>query len=88
MKLTVEQISDYLEHSLYSDTVSIFGDRLLGYDKLYIHTFGHTWILDSIDEENDQAKFYCKELNASLVGKLHPYDRLSGDMFTILYLES
>lgn len=88
MKLTVEQIEDYFEHNLYYDTVSIFEDRHLGHSKLYIKIFGYTWILDSVDEGNDQAKFYCKELNAALVGKLHPYDRLREDMVTILYMES
>lgn len=88
MKFTVEQIEDYFEHNLYYDTVSIFCDRHQGQSKVYIRVFGYTWILNSVDEENDRAKFYCEELNALLVGKLHPYDRVREGMTTILYMES
>ena len=87
MKLTEEQISDYFEHNLYYDTVSILESRHRGRSKIYIQVFGYTWILDSVDEGNDQATFYSKELNLSIVGKLHPYDRVREDKVTLLYLK-
>ena len=83
--VTEEQILDYFEHNCYYRTVPILESRRRCRSKIYIQVFGYTWILDSVDEENDRATFYSKELNLSIVGKLHPYDRVREDKVTLLY---
>lgn len=78
MKFTVEQIKDYLNRSLYGERVPIF------YGKIYIRVYGYAWTLDSVDEKCNCAEFYCKELNAVLVGNLNPFRE---DVVTVLYVK-
>lgn len=84
MKLTTEQIKDYFNRNRYCDRVSIFYSKHHGHDKIYIRMFGYAWTLDSVDEKYNRAEFYCKELNAVLVGNLNPFRE---DMVTVLYVK-
>lgn len=80
MKFTVEQIKDHFNLTRCYDGTRIFR----GHDKRYIQMFGHTWILNSVDERYSRAEFYNKELNAALVGNLN---RFRKDMVTVLYVK-
>lgn len=69
MKLTVKQIKDYFNCVGFCRNVTIF----YGQDKTYIRMFGYAWTYDGVERKYHHAEFYCKELNAVLLGYLNRF---------------
>lgn len=78
MKPTVKQIKDYFNRVGFCRDVTIFHPE---HGKMYVRMFGYAWVHDGIERKYNRAEFYCKELNAVLLGWL---DRFSNAKVMIL----